>query len=136
MEVPVPPIVGITQLSEALGFLSLAEAKFIESEDMGSVVTNCRQALDKAKETIESSIIDLKKLFNEETITEQFQLDPYKYWSYKIEKEIKTLRDFCGPGPHVELQVTRSEARYALIHTTAILSYLAQISKTHGKTIF
>lgn len=134
METPIPSIAGIPPLSEALDFLHKAESKFILGEDMNGVVTSCRQALDKTLEVIEKKVIDLKALFNEDSLAKQFQhLQCHEFWSYKVVKELRTIKKFCGPGPHVEVPVTRSEARYALIHTTNILSYLARLLKTNGQ---
>lgn len=132
LEVPVPPIAGINQLTEALNFLRKAELKFIEGEDMGAVVTNCRQALQKIQVTIDKERIDLNELFDEERLRKQYtNLKDHMYWSHKVKSEIKTIRGFCGPGPHIEIPVNKPEARYALIHTTAILSYLAQIIRSY-----
>jgi hypothetical protein len=131
LEVPVTPIVGIAPLAEALDFLRKADAKFIEGEDMGAVVTNCRQALEKISQTIGSGAVNLEKLFGEESIASQFpNLKTHQYWSYKVKQEVETIRGFCGPGPHIELQTTRREAKYALVHTAAILSYLALMLRT------
>lgn len=130
LEVPAPSIKDIPQLNEALDFLRKAKLKFIEGEDMGAVVTNCRQAIDKTIEAIDENIIDLEELFGEASLAERYpDLDDFMHWSSKIKKEIQTIKSFCGPGPHVEVRVTRSEARYALIHTANVLSYLAQVMR-------
>jgi len=135
LEIPVPVIKNIPQLTEALDFLRKAEVKYIEGEDMGAVVTNCRQTIDKTIGAIDEDIIDLKKIFDEASIAKRYpDLEDFKYWSYKIKKEVQTIKNFCGPGPHVEVPVTRSEARYALIHTANVLSYLAQVLRTRERS--
>ena len=135
-EIPVPVIKDIPQLTKALDFLRQSKLKYIEGEDMGAVVTNCRQAIEETIGAIaEGGIIDLKELFDEESIDKRYpDLEKFKHWSSKIRKEIKTSKDFCGAGPHIEVPVTRSEARYALIHTANVLSYLTQILRTRGKS--
>lgn len=133
LEVPVTPIAGIAPLAEALDFLQKAEAKFIEGEDMAAVATNCRQALDKVDQAIGSGTVDLKRLFDEESIASQYSdLKDYEYWSHKVKKEVETIKRFCAPGAHAELVVTRREAKYALVHTAAILSYLALKLRTQA----
>jgi len=135
LEVPSPAVKDIPQLTEALDFLRKAKLKYIEGEDMGAVVTNCRQAIDKTIGAIDEDIIDLKELFDEASIAKRYPcLEDFKYWSFKIRKEVQTIKNFCGPGPHVEVPVTRSEARYALIHTANVLSYLAQVLRTRERS--
>jgi hypothetical protein len=126
IELPLSPLKQGVSIDDAIKHFINAKASFMEG-NWSEVLTNCRKSLDSLNSAIETSAVNLERLFNEDEIKSKYPDIKDKYLkSYKIKGIIEKTRELSHIGPHIEIIPLKSDAELALNQTGAILGYFTE----------